>query len=149
MNYCNGIDIILYSQSIRNLQFLEHPLGMYIPKASKKANGNDLIGDWQLTSSNPTSANAWKNIWQQDFVLTCDICNDNEDICNDKVYVCSSGPNKIKVIWYGDNYVYNYISKSFEVFKFIWTIDKESSPKLLTWSFSGDEKFSATFKRLD
>ena len=122
---------------------------MYIPKESKKANGNNLIGDWQLTSSNPTSANAWKNIWQQDFVLTCDICNDNEDICNDKVYVCSSGPNKIKVIWYGDNYVYNYISKSFEVFKFIWTINTDSSPNLLTWSFSGDENFSATFKRLD
>ena len=122
---------------------------MYIPKESKKSIGNNLIGDWQLTSSNPTSANAWKNIWQQDFVLTCDICNDNEDICNDKVYVCSSGPNKIKVIWYGDNYVYNYISKSFEVFKFIWTINTDSSPNLLTWSFSGDETFSATFKRLD
>ena len=122
---------------------------MCISKESKKSNGNALIGEWQLTSSNPTSANAWKNIWQQDFVLTCDICDDNGDIYNDEVYVCSSGPNKIKVIWYGNKYVYNYISKSFEVLKFSWTINTTSSPNLLEWSFSGDEKFSATFQRLD
>ena len=70
---------------------------MYIPKESKKSNGNNLIGDWQLTKSNPTSANAWKNIWQQDFNLTCGLCNDNEDICNDRSMFARQAPSNLKL----------------------------------------------------